>query len=116
MENNLEDKMASILNNPELMQQIIGMAQSIGQATQNETEKQAPNPSLEFDQAALSRIVNLVKGNEIDKNQQALLNALIPYLPKNRVNKLENAMRAAKISKLATTFLGNSGFQLLSSR
>jgi hypothetical protein len=36
-----------------------------------------------------------------------LLNALCPYLSRDRIGKLEKAMRAAKMAKLATGIMGN---------
>ena len=51
-----------------------------------------------------------------DTDQQTLLAALSPYLSQNRVKKLENAMRAAKMARLASAFLGNGGLQMLSGR
>ena len=52
----------------------------------------------------------------IDQNQQNLLSALSPYMSRDKVSKLENAMRAAKLARLASGFLGSGGLQLFTGR
>ena len=42
-------------------------------------------------------------------HQQALLSALNPYLTRDRISRLERAMRAAKLAGMATAFLGGGG-------
>ena len=48
--------------------------------------------------------------------QQALLRALHPYLRHQPIQKLENAMRAAKMAKIAASVLGTQGIHLPISR
>lgn len=114
----LEEKLGSVLNNPQLMQQILSMAQSLGsqQAAEPESQKQsAPqNPSL--DPALLQSLSGIVNQGSVDNNQQALLNALCPYLSQNRVHKLERAMRAARLAGAASSFLNAGGLQLFTGR
>ena len=115
----MEDKLSSILNNPEMMSQIMTMAQSLGKSTQSSPATQ-PSQSQEvpktavpnFDPKLVQRIYGIASQSGIDKNQQALLKALSPYLTTQRINKLEKAMRAAKIAGLATTALNTFGIQL----
>ena len=117
MENNLEEALGSILSNPEMMQKIQSMAQMLGNATP------APSPRREetqkppeVDLSSLQRLAGLAGQTGIDSNQKALLSALSPYLSKSRDSKLENAMRAAKMARLASVFLGNGGLQSLTGR
>lgn len=117
----MEEKLGSILSNPQLMQQIMTMAQSLGQSS---APSPAPDPPPREDPPALPQIdlgmVQKLSGlagqSGVDRNQQALLKALGPYLSRDRVSKLERAMRAAKMAKLASAFLGSGGLQLLSGR
>ena len=112
----MEDKLGAILNNPQMMQQIMSMAQSLGQST---PQQQMPPPQQELpqpDMAALQKLAGLAGQSGIDAQQQALLQALNPYLSRNRVNKLEKAMRAAKMARLATGFLNQGGLSLLTGR
>lgn len=121
MENNLEEKLGAILSDPDMMQKIQAMAQSLGQSQPQSRPQPQPQPQVEskapdIDFSALQRLSTLAGQTGIDKNQQTLLSALSPYLSKGRVQKLENAMRAAKMARLASAFLGNGGLQMLSGR
>ena len=101
----MDDKLGAILNNPAMMQQIMSMAQSLGQQS---APSQAPSPPG-LDPSTVSNIMQLSTQTSIDNNQQALLSALHPYLPQDRLGKLEKAMRAAKLARLASTFLNQGG-------
>lgn len=109
MENNLEEKLSAILSDPGMMQQIQAMARTLGQP--QEPVKPAP-----VDLSQLQSLSALAGGTGIDSNQKALLSALSPYLSQDRVTRLENAMRAAKVARLASSFLGSGGLQLLTGR
>jgi hypothetical protein len=115
----MEEKLGTILNNPQMMQQIMSMAQSLGQpapATKQENAQEVSSPLPEIDLSLLSKLSGFAQNSGIDKQQRALLSALSPYLSRDRVSKLEKAMRAAKLAKFASTFLGSGGLQLLSGR
>lgn len=101
----MDDKLGAILNNPALMQQIMSMAQSLGQS--NPPPRPESPPTL--DPSLLQNIMQLSNQTGIDSNQEALLTALNPYLPQPRLHKLEKAMRAAKLAKIASSFLGQGG-------
>lgn len=117
MENNLEEQLGAILSDPEMMRKIQAMAQSLGQSAPAPQPQAQPEPQLpNIDFAALQKLGSLAGQTGIDKNQQTLLAALSPYMSQVKVRKLENAMRAAKMARLASTFLGNGGLQLFSGR
>lgn len=105
----LEQKLGAVLNNPQLMQQIMTMAQSMGASSPQPQEPKQPEQSTlpPLDPGMLSKLAGLSKQSSIDRNQQALLKALGPYLSKDRISRLERAMRAAKMAKLAGSFLGS---------
>lgn len=117
----MENKLGAILGNPEMMQQIMALAQNFNQtAPKQEQQKQetppppppkqeTPAPILpDLDFSAIQKLSGLAKNSGIDKNQQTLLRALSPYLSRQRISKLERAMRAAKMAGMATAFLGNA--------
>lgn len=116
----LEEKLGSILNNPQLMQQIMGMAQALGASQPKEEPKQATEqPTLQLpniDPKMLQSLAGITRQGGMDTNQQALLKALSPYLSRDRVAKLERAMRAARMAGAASAFLNAGGLQLLSGR
>lgn len=101
---NLESGLQSILGNPQMMEQIMSIAQNF------QSEQPPPPPSAEggpeLDFATIQKITALIGKTGIDSQQKALLQALRPYLSGQRIQKLEKAMRAAKLAGIATTFLG----------
>lgn len=105
----MEDKIGAIMNNPQLMQQIMAMAQSLG--GQNEPPKQEqPSQSMpQIDFALVQKLSGLASQSGIDQREKALLGALQAYLTGDRVARLERAMRAAKMAKLATAMIGQQG-------
>lgn len=123
----MEDKLNSILGNPQMMQQIMAMAQALGQS-QSEPSKQEerkpdpppPQPQMQMpsggDLAMIQKLFGMARQSGIDKNQQTLLRALGPYLSRERIVKLEKAMRAAKLAGIASTALGSSGLPFLPGR
>ena len=104
----LEEKLGSVLNNPQLMQQIMSMAQAMGNSAPAPTPPPAPTQeSVPMpDPGMLQKLSGLASQTGMDRNQQALLKALNPYLGQDRLSRLEKAMRAAKMAKLAGSFLG----------
>lgn len=112
----MENKLGAILGNPEMMQQIMALAQNFNQSEsrpdplKQETPKQeSPSLSLpDLDFSMIQKLTGLAKSSGIDKNQQTLLRALSPYLSRQRITKLERAMRAARMAGMATAFLGNT--------
>ena len=114
----MEDKLNAILGNPQMMQQIMSMAQAMGQQEEQKPEPAPPpqNNTPGLDLAMIQKLSGIARQSSIDKNQQNLLRALGPYLSRERITKLEKAMRAAKIAGIASTALAGSGLSLLSGR
>ena len=112
----IEEKLGSVLSNPQLMQQIMNMAQSLGQSAP-EPEPEPDAPSLpDLDPAAMTKLISLASRTGIDPNQRALLQALRPYLAKERIVKLEKAMQASKIAGIASSALGSGALSFLTGR
>ena len=108
----MEDKINSILSDPNMMQQIMSMAQALGgdNSQKEEISSQPQNFSIpDIDLATVQRITGLARQSGIDKREQSLLKALGGYLNKERISRLEKAMRAAKMAKIATSALGGRG-------
>ena len=109
----MQAQMGAILNDPDMMQKIMAMAQSL------QSVQETPPPPLQesennftmpnSDSGMLQKLSGFANQSGVDKNQKNLLQALGPYLSDHRVNKLEKAMRAAKMARLATAFIGQSG-------
>ena len=111
MMDDMESKLGAILGNPEMMQKIMAFAQNLNQndgGPKQPSQEEAPPPFLNFDPAMLQKLTGLAQGSRIDSNQQLLLKALRPYISSRRIQKLEQAMRAARMAGMATAFLGAS--------
>lgn len=108
----MQSQMNAILQNPEMMAKISALAQSLGGASP-ETPKPPPAPEGGFpdiDIGMLQKLSGFASQSSIDSNQQNLLRALGPYLKGDRIHRLEKAMRAAKMARLASGFLGSTNF------
>ena len=104
----LESKIGAIMNDPSMMEKLMTMAQSLSASTEEHNQPQQSPPPM--DMAMLQKLSSLAGQSGIDKNQQSLLSALSPYLSNQRIEKLKKAMRAAKMARLASGFLGSSPF------
>ena len=109
----MEDKLGAILGNPQMMQQIMSLANSF----QTQQEQPAP-PQKEqqetmppFDLGMLQKLSGIARQSGIDQREQSLLRALEAYLSTDRIIRLEKAMRAAKMARLASSVLGQGGLQ-----
>lgn len=118
----MEEKLNSVLGNPDMMRQIMQMAQSLG-ASSPDPPKEAPHEpentqlsGLMSDPALLQKLASVAQRSGIDSQQRQLLAALRPYLSLERIAKLEKAMRAAKMAGLASDFLGSGALSMLTGR
>lgn len=129
-----DDKLNSILSNPAMMQQIMSLAQALNQSeaqqpqqTQQTYQQSPPPPPVQQQSPApsgdrginpnlLSKVASLMQRGSIDKNQESLLKALRPYLSKQKLEKLERAMHAAKMAGIASEMVNARGQSPLSRR
>lgn len=113
----MESKLGQILSDPQMMGRIMSLAQSFGaqeEAPPAQEQHQSFSPTPDIDIGTIQKISSIMSKTGIDRHQQALLQALTPYLSHQRVNKLEKAMRAAKLAGMASVFLGSG--QIFSGR
>ena len=111
----MENKLGAILNNPQMMQQIMSMAQAMGAQQEQphpEPPKQEPDGDSfpPIDLAMVQKISGLARQTGIEPRERALLRALGAYLTGERVARLEKAMQAAKMAKIATAVMAQRGF------
>ncbi len=97
-----DEKLQSILGNPEIMGQIMSMAGSLNQP------KPSPPPSmgLPFDANAMQSMMGLLRATQLDERQQNLLCALRGFVPEDRLERLQKAMQASLIAKFAGHAMG----------
>lgn len=120
-----DEKLNSILSNPDAMSQIMQLAQSLGGGEQTAPPPQPgpppPGPppagggdllsSLMggggLDPKLLSRLLPLIQelGGQRESNARNLLYALRPYLRSDRQEKVERALQLARLFHLGKKFL-----------
>lgn len=118
-----EEKLGAILSNPEMMNTIAAMAQSLGAQppAQSPPPPSAPSPGggLPIGPGELElvqKIAGFARQTGLDTKQQDLLHALTPYLSHGRLQKLEKAMHAAKIAQFASKTLHLTGLESIFGR
>lgn len=110
-----EDKLNSILSNPEAMAQIMQMAQSLGGSSSAVQPPPAPPPPAApdlsgliggLDTGLLLRFLPIIQelGNGNSQARQLLL-ALRPYLKTERQDKVERALQLARLFHVGKQFL-----------
>lgn len=115
----MEEKLGAILGNPQMMQQIMSMAQSLTSQQESQPQQQQSQASSslpDFDPAMIQKIAGIAGQMGADTNQKALLTALRPYLTQYRVEKLEKAMRAAKLANLVSSAFSSGALSFLTGR
>ena len=95
----LSEKIAGILNDPDSMEQVKKMTENLfsGENTES-TDNGSSSPPLENIGAIMS-IVSKLNGNN-DNDRTRLLNALKPYLSEKKQAKTDNAIKLLKIIEL----------------
>lgn len=126
-----EDRINSVLNDPEQMDKIANLAKSLmgggdGQSADagdsgmmgklGELAKglsgggSAAQESPAIDPAMLGKIGRLMKaGNAQNSNERALLEAMKPYLTEKRRQKMDRALQLAKLARIARIAMGEMG-------
>lgn len=124
-----DDKLNSILSNPDAMSQIMQLAQSLsGGSGAEQQAAPAPSPPLPrqappappagggdllssltggMDPGLLARLLPVIQelGSQHDSNARQLLYALRPYLKEERQEKVERALQLARLFHLGKKFL-----------
>ena len=126
-----EDRINSVLNDPEQMNKIANLAKSLmgggdGQSADagdggmmgklGELAKglsgggSAAQESPAIDPAMQGKIGRLMKaGNAQNSNERALLEAMKPYLTEKRRQKMDRALQLAKLARIARIAMGEMG-------
>lgn len=96
----LNRKLAEILQDPGRIQQIMEMASAMGLQAPSEPQE---IPVTEETIQQVSQIMHRME--ERDSRQQTLIRALLPYLSPRRQQRLERAMKFSNLSRLAEVAL-----------
>ena len=105
-----EEKLQSILGNPELMGQIMSMAGAMNQQQQPPPPPpQQPTAGLPFDPGAMAGMMQMLKATQLEPRQRQLIQALRGFVPDDRLVRLEKAMQASLIAKFASAAMNQGG-------
>lgn len=105
-----EEKLQSILGNPELMGQIMSMAGAMNQQQQSPPPPpQQPTAGLPFDPGAMAGMMQMLKATQLEPRQRQLIQALRGFVPDDRLVRLEKAMQASLIAKFASAAMNQGG-------
>lgn len=108
----LEQAIGAVLQDPQQLQKIFALAQSLG-LSPPEVPAAPPPPEPPKPTAAATSAEQapedrgsalrtlLQQAGKLDRRQENLLNALKPFLKPERREKVDRAMQAARISRLA---------------
>ena len=128
--NEFEDRINSVLNDPEQMDKIANLAKSLmgGEAQKADPGDGGMMGKLgelakgltgggssgrdgpDIDPAMLGKIGRLMKaGNAQNSNERALLEAMKPYLTEKRRKKMDRALQLAKLARIARLAMGEMG-------
>ena len=104
-----EDKLSSILSNPELMGQIMSMAGSLNQQPPPPPPQSPGFGGMPFDPGAMAEMMRLLKATQLEPKQRNLIQALRGFVPEDRLVRLEKAMQASLIAKFASMAMNQGG-------
>ncbi len=106
-----EDKLNSILSNPELMGQIMSMAGAMNQ--QSAPPPPPPKPAgfggMPFDPGAMAGMMQMLQATQLEPKQRNLIQALRGFVPDDRLVRLEKAMQASLIARFASHAMNREG-------
>ena len=117
----LERALRAVLDDPAQMRELRELAGSMGfpapqMQPENEPASKPPEPEPKPAQAAFQQqalpepaVEMLRQAGKADKKQEALLLALKPFLRKERQEKIDRALHAARLASLASLALKNRG-------
>ena len=106
----LEERLNSILSDPEQMRRISSLAQTLmGGEAGGDAPPSAPRQEAGSGDGLSGALGSLLAPRESSGDRTALLEALKPWLSEKRRRKLSRAMRLAQMAGLARIAMGEAG-------
>lgn len=104
--NELEDKLNSLLNDPEQMERFAGFAKSVMGGISAPDKSETPD----IDMGMIKKIGSLMSGSGAKSSRdEKLLEAMKPYLSEKRRDKMDKAMKIARLAAVAELAAGEFG-------
>ena len=126
-----EDRINSVLSDPEQMDKIANLAKSLmgGEAPRESPSEEGgmlgkigelakglmggeepDRGGMDIDPAMLGKISKLMSaGSKQDSDQRALLEAMKPYMSEKRRQKMDKALKIARLARIARLAMGEMG-------
>ena len=105
--NELEERINSVLSDPAQLEKLTGLAQRLMGGADTPPAAEAPSVP---DVGLLAKLAAGLKGAESEPGRErALLAAMRPYLSEGRREKMDRAVKLARMAKLAQRVLGEMG-------
>ena len=101
----LENRLSSVLGDPQQMEKITKLAQSILSGAGS--GESASSEGLGFDPEMLGRLTRLMNTGEA--KEEKMLEAMSPYLSEKRRDKMDKAMKIARLAAVAELAAGELG-------
>ena len=106
----LERALRAVLDDPAQLQELRELAGSMGFSVPQAQPERAPVPDPPESQPLPEPAAAMLRqAGKMDKRQEALLLALKPFLRKERQEKIDRALHAARLASLASLALKNRG-------
>lgn len=113
MNEELETRLGSILSDPQQMERIKAMAQTLmGAAPESDEESAASTPAPPVGLGALMGLLGQKGGDGRRSESEALLRAMQPYMRPQRRSKIDRALRLTRLIGIAGTMLEQYGGEL----
>ncbi|MCI8527195.1 MAG: hypothetical protein HFF17_15085 [Oscillospiraceae bacterium] len=103
----LEQTIGRILGDPEAMNGILEMAKGLGLGAPPPAEEGDASPAPPVSDSAVAALLS--EAGNLGGKHTALLQALKPFLREDRREKLDRAVRAARISRMAGSAIRSLG-------
>ena len=97
MADEFQDKLNSILSNPDMMRAISSLAGSMNGGNEGVSSNTSPSVDLS------ENLKSVISGLDADSDSRInLLNAIKPYMRSQRAGQVDNAIRILKLTKLTS--------------
>ena len=106
-----EETLNNIISDPDAMNKIMGLAQSLSGGQQKENQEKEPEPEEHPEENLLKQGMEFLKGSQ-NSREADLLNALKPFLKEEKRGKLDRALKLARTTALirsAVSAMGKGG-------
>lgn len=107
----IEEKLSALFSSPESMEQIRKLAESLsgsGGTTQNENASQnEDSKGAGEDSGLMQTVMRVIQASSSPNETTRLIHALSPWLSRGRAEKLEKAVKIARLTTAARNILPN---------